>query len=108
MRGNATSRLALPALFTGATAIGFAPLFVRLSEVGPSATAFYRMLFALPVLWLWTAIEAKGTRRARRPSTRKDFLMLATTGLFFTADLALWHWSLKMTTVANSTLLSNC
>ena len=28
-------------------------------------------------------------------------------GLFFTADLALWHWSLRLTSVATSTLLSN-
>src|SRR5207244_3996679 len=27
--------------------------------------------------------------------------------LFFTADLALWHWSLRMTSVTNSTLLTN-
>jgi drug/metabolite transporter (DMT)-like permease len=32
---------------------------------------------------------------------------LAVAGLFFTGDLALWHWSLQFTTVANSTLLTN-
>ena len=100
-------RLALAALFLGATAIGFAPIFVRWSEVGPSATAFYRLLFALPVLWLWRALEPRAPERARPPSTRRDFGLLAATGLFFTADLALWHWSLRLTTVANSTLLSN-
>ena len=42
-------------LFLGVTGIGFAPLLVRMSmkEVGPSATAFYRLLFALPFLWFW-------------------------------------------------------
>ena len=44
-------RIALIALFVGAVAIAFAPIFVRLSEVGPSATAFYRFAFAcLPML----------------------------------------------------------
>ena len=28
-------------------------------------------------------------------------------GLFFAADLALWHWSIHLTTVANATLFSN-
>jgi drug/metabolite transporter (DMT)-like permease len=32
---------------------------------------------------------------------------LAIAGLFFTGDLAMWHWSLQITTVANSTLLTN-
>ena len=36
-------------LLLGADAISLAPIFVRLSELGPSATAFYRIFFALPV-----------------------------------------------------------
>src|SRR5439155_18498107 len=46
-------RLAFVALLTGAVGIAFAPIFVRLSEIGPSATAFYRLFFALPWHWLW-------------------------------------------------------
>ena len=46
------SRLALAALLIGAVGISFAPIFVRLSEVGPSATAFYRVFLALPVVGL--------------------------------------------------------
>ena len=34
------TRIALVALVTGAVAIGFAPIFVRLSETGPVATGF--------------------------------------------------------------------
>ncbi len=33
--------------------------------------------------------------------------MLAVAGLFFSADLSIWHWSLQYTSVANSTLLTN-
>jgi drug/metabolite transporter (DMT)-like permease len=33
-------------------------------------------------------------------------MMLA--GLFFAGDLAVWHWSILLTTVANATLLANC
>lgn len=33
--------------------------------------------------------------------------MLALAGFFFALDLACWHWSIGLTTVANSTLLAN-
>src|SRR5690242_4595756 len=33
--------------------------------------------------------------------------MMAACGFLFAADLTLWHWSLKLTSVTNSTLLSN-
>src|ERR1041384_7203749 len=45
-------RAAIVALFAGAIGIGFAPILVRLSQVGPSATAAFRILMALPILWL--------------------------------------------------------
>jgi drug/metabolite transporter (DMT)-like permease len=32
---------------------------------------------------------------------------LVTAGLFFAGDLALWHWSIRFTSVANATLLAN-
>jgi drug/metabolite transporter (DMT)-like permease len=102
-----SSRFALTALLTGATAIGLAPIFVRLSELGPEATAFYRLFLSLPLLGLWAWHErnrhAEGApivdRRARR------WLIFA--GLFFAADLAVWHWSIRITSVANATLLAN-
>lgn len=101
------TRLALTAIFAGAVGIGFAPVLVRLSEVGPSATAFFRILFALPFLWLWMWADQSRHASASRPRTANDFFLLALAGLFFTGDLALWHWSLQFTSVANSTLLTN-
>ncbi len=100
-------RLAFAAVFAGATAIGFAPLFVRLSEVGPSTTAAYRVLLALPFLWVWWRLEQRGANPSRQPASAREFGGLAVAGLFFVADLALWHWSLHLTTVTNSTLLTN-
>jgi len=101
------NRLAFAALIAGATGIGFAPIFVRLSETGPSATAFYRLLIALPPLWLWAICDRGRTAAPRQPSSARDFLWLAAAGLFFAGDLSIWHWSLQFTTVANSTLLAN-
>ena len=101
------SRLAFVALLTGAVGIAFAPVFVRLSEVGPSATAFYRLLLALPVLWLWRMQERTRTGAPAGPAGRKDCCQLAVAGLLFAGDLALWHWSIKLTSVANATLFAN-
>lgn len=97
--------LALGALFAGATAIAFAPIFVRLSEVGPIATAFHRMLVASAVLVPWMLMKRSPAADAGgRPATP---LLLALPGLFFAADLSAWHWSISYTTVANATLLAN-
>ena len=94
------------ALIIGATGIGFAPIWVRLSEVGPSATAFYRLALALPLLWAWLAWE-----RRRHPATptpdRADLWGLALVGTFFALDLGVWHWSVKLTSIANATLFAN-
>ncbi len=107
MSARSHPRLALVALLAGATGIGFAPVLVRLTQTGPSATAFYRVLFALPLLWLWALLEQRAHPQTPRPSTGGDFLRLALGGLFFAGDLSIWHWSLRFTSVANSTLLAN-
>jgi drug/metabolite transporter (DMT)-like permease len=99
--------LAYLAVLGGATGIAFAPVLVRLSETGPSATAFYRLLFALPFLWSWNLLTHKRDPTAAVPSSPRDFFYLTLAGLFFTGDLVVWHWSLQFTSVANSTLLTN-
>lgn len=95
--------LPLLALITGAAAIGVGPILVRLSEVGPCATAWWRMAFALPVFGVWLLAERRSA--GRQPSAPRAGLLLA--GLFFAIDLSLFHWGIMLTTVTNSTLLSN-
>lgn len=97
--------LGMVALFTGATAIGVAPILVRLSETGPSATAGFRVLFALPILWLIILLAPAPERALLRSPRALGWLAL--TGLLFAGDLGLWHWALTKTTVANATLLTN-
>lgn len=99
------NRFALAALIAGAIGIAFSPIFVRLSEVGPTATAFWRVALAVPALWIWMAAQPAG--RSRRPTGWKDHARLSVAGLFFAGDLVTWHWSLAYTSVANSTLLAN-
>jgi drug/metabolite transporter (DMT)-like permease len=99
-------RLALPALILGGLAIGSSPIFVRLSEVGPIATAVWRVALALPILFLWYRAErARG--EAARPQGLSDYLALTLPGIFIAADLVAWHWAIHVTSVANATLLAN-
>ncbi len=102
-----SARAALSALLAGAVGIAFAPIFVRLSELGPSATAFWRLALALPPLWLWVTVERGRTVAPRQPSCMSDYRRMVAAGLFFAADLAVWHWSITFTSVANATLLAN-
>lgn len=98
------SRAAVIVLLIGAAAIAFAPILVRLSEVGPVATGLYRMAISLPVFWLWVlAIKPLASRAVT--AADRGYLLLA--GIFFAGDLAFWHWSIELTSVANATLLAN-
>lgn len=99
-------RFALPTLLAGALAIGFSGIFVRLAEVGPVASAFYRVAFAVPMFVLWSAAAPAPAAGVARPE-RRDYGTLLLAGLFFAGDLASWHWSLLLTSVANSTLFAN-
>lgn len=106
-RRPSLGRGSFAALVLGAVAIGFAPIFVRLSEVGPSATAFWRILLAAPVLWIWLLASRQTAPTAARPLGRADVLGFAAVGALFAGDLAFWHWSIALTSVANATLLAN-
>ncbi|OFZ98253.1 MAG: hypothetical protein A2Z64_11060 [Betaproteobacteria bacterium RIFCSPLOWO2_02_67_12] len=97
------SGAALGALLAGATCIALSPIWVRVSEVGPTASAFWRVGLAVPLLWLLHAVVP---RSAAAPG-EGQWKLLAAAGIAFAGDLAFWHWSIKFTSVANSTLLAN-
>jgi drug/metabolite transporter (DMT)-like permease len=92
--------LAFLALLAGGCAIAFAPIFVRLSDTGPVASAFWRTALAAPLLWAWTLRADPNPAAIPRGA-------LAGAGIFFAFDLGLWHWSILYTSVANATLLAN-
>lgn len=98
--------LSLLYLIIGATAIGFAPIFVRLSEVGPIATAFWRVAIAFPILILLSVGQGATYPNGEAPNF-KDYLWVLFAGTLFGGDLATWHLSIQYTTIANSTLLAN-
>lgn len=95
--------VAMLCLVTGAMAMGISPLFVRFADVGPLASAFWRVALALPALWLWARLEARG--RAAGPAPRWSRAVVLS-GLFFAGDLVFWHLAIVHTTVANATFLA--
>ena len=106
-----TAALPFAALIAGAVAIGFSPILVRFSEAGPIPTAFYRVAFAVPFLMLIAGSAGRASRDdalpASRSASQSDWALFMAASAFFAADLAAWHWSIKLTSVANATLLAN-
>lgn len=91
------------ALIAGASCIALAPIMVKLSPLGPQASAFWRLTFALPALAIWALWEQKGhAEKAPFP-----WLLLALAGFLFAGDLATWHAGIVRTSAANATFLSN-
>lgn len=99
------NRFALAALVLGGAAIGGSPIFVRLSDVGPMATAFWRVALALIPIFIFSLV--KGSDAGPKPQKLKDYGMLILPGVILAMDLASWHLSITMTSVANATLLAN-
>jgi drug/metabolite transporter (DMT)-like permease len=86
-------------LVFGACVIGFSGAFTRLTGTGPAAAGFWRLFTALPLL----AVMARGATGELGRPTRIAVLC----GLLFALDLGFWHYGLKYTSVAVSTVLSN-
>ena len=96
------NRVAFLCLLAGGCCIAFAPIFVRMADTGPVASAFWRCALAVPVLWIWLL-----ARKDKRVEGHVRLLPLVLAGLFFASDLGVWHFSILFTTVANSTVLAN-
>lgn len=89
---------ALRAAIAGVVASGFGPLMVRHSPVDSAATAFWRVLIALPAA-MWLA-----RREAPLPAKVKILSILA--GFLVAADLVLWNRAVIHTTILEATLLA--
>ncbi|MDZ4370836.1 MAG: DMT family transporter [Phenylobacterium sp.] len=89
---------ALAVLLVGACIIGLSPILVRLTEAGPAAAGFWRLLLAAPLL----ALMSHRGGGVGRPSR-----MALLAGVFFALDLGFWHYGIHYTSVANATVLSN-
>lgn len=105
--GGVPFAVAVAALAAGASGMAASPIFVRLAEVGPFASAFWRMALAVPMLLCWLVYE-----RALRPRARSsqmlhlDIALIIVLGVLFAGDLFFWHLAILNTSVANATLLA--
>ncbi|MES2722775.1 MAG: EamA family transporter [Pseudomonadota bacterium] len=90
---------ALAMLLLGACVIGVGPVLVRLSETGPAAAGFWRLVFALPLLAVMAQKAGGGIGKAPMAA------VLA--GVAFALDLGFWHYGIAYTSVAKATVLSN-
>ena len=106
-RGLRASRLALLALFVGGVVLASSGIFIKLSEIGPTATGFQRHFLSAPILWLWLRMERRREDRFRAPSGLADYLELTLAAALFGINTAAWCWCLKFTSVANGSLIAN-
>ncbi|MEZ5839232.1 MAG: DMT family transporter [Hyphomicrobiales bacterium] len=95
---------AFVALAAGAVAMGASPIFVRLADVDPFTSAFWRVALSIPLLFLWAALEGRAPRQTDVPSGAWRPVLLA--GALFAGDLFFWHLAIVHTTVANATFLA--
>ena len=97
---------AFAALCAGAVAMGISPIFVRFAaaDVGPFASAFWRVALSLPIVYAWMRIEeARAPADAPRLAFSRASIL---SGLAFAMDLFFWHLSILRTTVANATFFA--
>ena len=95
---------ALALLVLGAMAMGISPVFVRHSEVGSFASAFWRVALALPLLLGWALAGRRAATEPLWAGLRRPAILLS--GLFFSGDLIFWHLAIAHTTIANATFLA--
>jgi len=102
-RWLADERLVRASALLGAVAIAFSSILVRLSHASPSTAAIFRCAFALPVLGALAWLEDR--RFGARSWT--DRRMAIGAGVFFAADLILWHHSIDDVGAGLATVLAN-
>ena len=89
-------------LVLGVVVVSFAAPLIRLADAPPLAVAFYRNLFATAVL---VPLALATRRRELRALRRRDVVPLAVAGLLLAGHFAAWIPSVRLTTVAASTVL---
>ena len=82
-------------------AISFSAIFVKWSDAPASILSMYRMwlasLLMVPIVW--------NKRNEFKNIVKKDWLFLFFSGVFLALHFVLWFGSLKLTTVASSTII---
>ena len=90
-------------VLTGAFLIAFSGILYRKSHVSPTTGAFFRCFWALPFLWPLAVWEDR--RIGARPFTVRRAAWIG--GVFFAADLVLWHYAIEYVGAGLATVLGN-
>lgn len=93
---------ALLAMLAGAALIGTNALIVRVVDVPPTVSAFWRMLLSALILLAWVLL-----RRQWRALPARTWLWCLVPALAFAADLWTWHRSILLVGPGLATLLGN-
>jgi len=89
-------------LFAGATMISFSPVWVKLVNVSPTTSGFYRLAIGGVALALF--IVATGQRLQL---SKRAWQILAAATVFFALDVWFWHRSINYVGPGLATLLAN-
>jgi len=97
---SGTKSIAIP-LAISIIAISFSAIFVKWSDAPATILSMYRMwlagIFMLPMVYI--------NRKEFKKLSKKDWWFLLFSGAFLALHFALWFGSLKLTTVASSTII---
>ena len=86
----------------GAAMIGFSGVYVKWAHVGPTVSAFYRVLIGGILLLTWVLV-----RRQRLWAGSGYFLLQLLCGFIFALDLFVWHRSVIFVGPGLATILGN-
>lgn len=102
---RAAGRVADPraAAVSGAAFISLTAVFIRLADVSPATSVFFRCTLALPLL---AALAWREHRRGNR-ATRTDVLRYTVAGAMLGVDFALWSQAIMLVGAGISTVLVN-
>ncbi len=87
----------------GALIISFSGVFVKVSQVHPMVSAFYRVFFGCLFLAL-----ACGVKKEFKKQPLKNSVLAAVCGVVFSLDLFFWHFSIEYIGPGLATILGNC
>jgi drug/metabolite transporter (DMT)-like permease len=87
----------------GAVFIATSGVLVRAADASPATVAVFRCLYAVPLLWLFSARED----RRLGPRPRHDRRLAGSAGLCLAVDLVLWHYTIDAVGAGLATVLGN-
>lgn len=101
------ARTPLLQMLLGASVISSSAVFVKWVEIGPAASAFWRMALAAVILLLLLGQPWRRGRLRQWAVDARVFGLVMLAAAFMAVDLWLWHRSILYVGVGLSTLLAN-